>query len=63
MLSYSILKFFGQFWGISKNIENQNRLQINRVFENKIVQFSGLPFRFQEIAKKLTKNRKNWTKA
>ena len=35
---------------------------INRIFKLKTVHFSGLPFPFQEIAKKLTKNRKKMDK-
>ena len=37
--------------------KNQYRILINRTFEFKTVQLTGLPFRIQEIAKKLTKNR------
>ena len=49
------LNNFGQIRGKSKNFENQYRILINRTFKLKTVQFTGLPFRNQEFAKKLTK--------
>ena len=58
---------FENFWSIlsqfQKTLDNQYRKLINRIFEFKTVQFTGLPFRIQKIAEMLTKNRKNWTKA
>ena len=56
MLNCPILIIFGQLWGNSKKkLENYYRIFINRVFEHKSVQFTGLPFRNQEFAK-------NWPK-
>ena len=51
MLNCSILKIFGQIGEILKTLENQYRILINRISEHKVVEFSGLPFRIQEIAK------------
>ena len=35
---------------------------MNRIFEHKTVQFSGLPFCIQEVAKIMNKNRENLDK-
>ena len=51
MLNCSILKILVNFEAIQKTLENQYRILINRISEHKVVEFNGLPFRIQEIAK------------
>ena len=56
MLNCSILKILVNFDAILKILENQNRITINRIFELKSVQLTGLPFRNREFAEKIDQN-------
>ena len=51
------------FDAIRKTLENQYQIMINRIFELKYVQFTGLPFSNQEFAERNKQNFKKLDKS